>query len=62
MPRTRRSPNPTRTKPRRRVAKDECIIPPPVPVEVLPQFTLNTPAHKERGIREYVEWQAKGEK
>jgi hypothetical protein len=42
--------------------KGECVIPPPVPLEVLPHFTLNTPAHKERGIREYVEWQAKGEK
>jgi hypothetical protein len=46
MPRTRRSRTPTRTKQRRPVVKGECIIPPPVPVEVLPQFTLNTPARK----------------
>lgn len=62
MPRTRRSRRPTRTKQRRASGKSECVIPPPVPLEVLPQFTLNTPAHKERRIREYVEWQAKDEK
>lgn len=47
---------------RTRGNKSECIIPPPVPLEVLPEFTLNTPAHTERRIREYVEWQAKDEK
>lgn len=41
---------------------NECVIPPPVPLEVLREFNLNTPAHKERRIRKYVEWQAKDEK
>ncbi len=47
---------------RTRAKTGRCVIPPPVPLEVLPQFNLNTPARKERRIREYVEWQAKDEK
>lgn len=59
MPRTRRS-RPTRAKQRR--TKSECIIPPPVPVEALPLITFNSPARKQRFVREYVESQAKDEK
>lgn len=60
---TKRSSRSSRTgRSSRRSSNGECVVPPPVPLEVLPQFTLNTPAHKERGIREYVESQAKDEK
>ncbi|WP_243336685.1 hypothetical protein [Anaeromyxobacter soli] len=59
----KRSRKPSRTRRSRRPSsKGECVIPPPVPLEVLPQFALNTPDYKARGIREYVESQAKDEK
>jgi len=60
MSRTRKR---TSARPRRRAGiSGDCIIPPPVPVEALPLLTFNSPARKERFVREYVESQAKDEK
>src|SRR5947209_5947642 len=42
--------------------KDECTIPPALPLSMLPNLTFNQPKHEERAVREYVEWQANDEK
>lgn len=39
----------------------ECTIPPPMDVAALCDLTLGQPKHEQRRVREYVEWQARGE-
>ena len=40
----------------------KCVLPRPLPPAVLDQFLLKSPEYEKRRIREYVEWQATGEK
>jgi len=67
--RARRKQRPRRLLPRVRAVpspllqdSDECVIPTPLPEHLLSNFTIGSPEHEERRIREYVELQASPEK
>jgi hypothetical protein len=47
---------------RRRPSPDECVIPPAFPRQAIGAFVLKRSDGEERSVREYVEWQARGEK
>jgi hypothetical protein len=62
-PRPRRPPSRAKAKPSPLLNdSDEHTIPTPLPDHVLSDFTLGSPEHEERRIREYVESQAVGER
>ena len=42
--------------------KDDCVLPTPPAAPLLNRFMVKRALFEERAIREYVEWQAKGEK
>ncbi|PYV11318.1 MAG: hypothetical protein DMG07_19525, partial [Acidobacteria bacterium] len=50
------------SKERKRRPKGECTIPPAFPPDAIGEFVLKRSHGEERAIREYVEWQARGEK
>jgi hypothetical protein len=47
---------------RNRSRKDECVIPPRMAPDVQRRFVVKRSEREEHAIREYVEWQARGEK
>jgi len=51
----------SRGKRRRDVLSEPCHVPMPPPVDLLAKVVLKRSDREARAIREYVEWQARGE-